>query len=186
MGQPGSARQCPKSQTPLCQQGAGTVSVPRAVPVLSIRWRSQRGQTGHRCHHRATKPECAGQSEMVAQRTPQTRQHPLARASCASLVPSPLTALTWRMAPPAGARWTPRPARARGWSCRAPSPTASAESPSCTAPTATTTCPQKPCPATPPSPATCECPLSPHPLGPPFPPLPSAHAPCAPAGMEKT
>lgn len=94
----------------------------------------------------------------------------LGHPSHSSLVPSPLAALTWRMAPPAGPCWTPRPALARGWSSKAPSPMASAVSPSCTALTATTTCPQKPCPATPPLPATCECP-PPRSPGPPVPSL---------------
>jgi len=135
----------------------------------------------------ATEPGRAGLSGTVARQAWQTRGlrspgHP----PRASLVPCPLAASTWRMAPRAGARWTPRPARARGWSCKAASPTASAASPSSTAPTATTTCPRKPCPATPPSPATCEC-VSPRSKSPGTPgPLPRAHAPCAPAGMEKT
>ncbi|KAG9329155.1 hypothetical protein JZ751_007394 [Albula glossodonta] len=41
---------------------------------------------------------------------------------------------------------------ALGWFCTPPSPRASGGSPSCTDPIPTTTCPPKPCPATPPSP----------------------------------
>lgn len=151
---------CPKSQTPLCQQGAERVRVHRAAPVPSSRLEepglapvSPQGHQGRaRWWHR--EPGSVPWAELPV--------------PCAPCPPCPLslTALTWRMAPPGGACWTPRPARARGWSCREPSRTASAASPSSTAPTATTTCPQKPCPATPPSPATCEC--------------PPAHIPCHP------